>query len=96
MAAACDVFGQHGWNEIYLGPAGWIPVDATAGEIDFVDSGHLRLGVYKSPVTALNPRRMQVLAYRAGARQMVEPRTRLQTDAKLAPLNRPTLPRGTR
>ena len=61
------VFGQHGWNEIYMGPAGWVPVDATASEIDYVDSGHLRIGVYQSPVTALNPRQMQVLDYRAGA-----------------------------
>jgi len=60
------VFGQHGWNEIYMGQAGWIPVDTTAGEIDYVDSGHLRIGVYQSPVTALNPRKMEVLDYSAG------------------------------
>jgi transglutaminase-like putative cysteine protease len=76
------VFGQHGWNEIYMGPAGWIPVDATAGEIDFIDSGHLRIGIYESPVTALNPRQMQVLEYRVGAQQMVGPRTRLPTGAE--------------
>ncbi len=60
------VFGQHGWNEIHMGPAGWVPVDATASEIDYVDSGHLRIGVYQSPVTALNPRKMEVLDYWAG------------------------------
>jgi len=60
-------FGQHGWNEIYMGQAGWIPVDATASEIDYVDSGHIRIGVYQSPVTALNPRKMEVLDYQAGA-----------------------------
>ncbi len=64
------VFGQHGWNEIYMGPAGWMPVDATASEIDYVDSGHLRIGVYQSPVTALNPRKMQVLDYRASGARM--------------------------
>jgi transglutaminase-like putative cysteine protease len=64
------VFGQHGWNEIYMGPAEWIPVDATASEIDYVDSGHIRIGVYQSPVTALNPRKMQVLDYRAGGARM--------------------------
>jgi transglutaminase-like putative cysteine protease len=89
------VFGQHGWNEIYMGPAGWIPVDATAGEIDFVDSGHLRIGVYESPVTALNPRQMQVLAYRAGAQQMAEPRTRRQTSTGPVPANARALPPGT-
>ena len=81
------VFGQHGWNEIYMGPAGWVPVDATAGEVDFVDSGHLRIGVYESPVTALNPRQMQVLAYRAGAQQMVGPRSRPQASAGPGPAN---------
>jgi transglutaminase-like putative cysteine protease len=86
------VFGQHGWNEVYVGPAGWVPVDATAGEIDFVDSGHLRIGVYESPVTALNPRQMQVLAYRAGAQQMVEPRTRVHTSTKPAPATALTPP----
>ncbi|MBM4025045.1 MAG: transglutaminase domain-containing protein [Planctomycetes bacterium] len=64
------VFGQHGWNEIYMGPAGWIPVDATAAEIDCVDSGHIRIGVLQSLVTALNPRKMEVLDYRAGSARM--------------------------
>jgi transglutaminase-like putative cysteine protease len=64
------VFGQHGWNEIYMGPAGWIPVDATASEIDYVDSGHIRIGALQSPTTALNPRKIEVLDYRAGAVQM--------------------------
>jgi hypothetical protein len=62
-------FGQHAWNEIYVGPAGWIPVDATAAEIDYVDSGHIRIGVYQSTATALNPRKMELLDYRiAGTR----------------------------
>lgn len=59
-------FGQHGWNEIYMGEAGWIPVDATAGETDFVDSGHIRIGQYVSTTTALNPGAMEVLDYRVG------------------------------
>ncbi len=32
-----------------------MPVDATAFEIDYIDSGHIRIGIYQSPVTALNP-----------------------------------------
>jgi transglutaminase-like putative cysteine protease len=60
-------FGQHGWNEIYMGDAGWIPVDATAGETDFVDSGHIRIGEYVSTTTALNPKAMEVLDYRVGS-----------------------------
>ncbi|UCF05612.1 MAG: transglutaminase domain-containing protein [bacterium] len=57
-------FGQHGWNEIYMGKAGWIPVDATAGEHDFADSGHIRVGTLQSATTALNPKEMEVLDYR--------------------------------
>jgi transglutaminase-like putative cysteine protease len=60
-------FGQHAWNEIYMGKeAGWIPIDSTAYETDFLDSGHIRLGEYQSPVTALNPGKMEILDYRVG------------------------------
>ncbi len=37
-------FGQHVWTEVYMGEAGWIPVDATFGEADYIDAGHIRLG----------------------------------------------------
>jgi hypothetical protein len=58
-------FGQHGWNEIYMGPAGWIPVDATAFEIDFVDSGHIRITELKSAAAnAFNGREIKVLDHR--------------------------------
>lgn len=60
-------FGQHAWNEIYMGEAGWIPVDATAQEVDYVDSGHLRLGHFQSISIALNPKKMEVLDYRVGS-----------------------------
>ena len=59
-------FGQHGWNEIYMGEAGWIPVDATATETDYVDSGHIRIGVMKSSVISFNPHEMEILDYRVG------------------------------
>lgn len=65
-------FGQHGWSEIYMGKVGWVPVDATAFETDYVDSGHIRVGVYQSPVTALNPQKMEVLDYRVGSGQLAE------------------------
>jgi hypothetical protein len=61
-------FGQHAWNEIYMGEKiGWVPVDSTAYETDFLDSGHIRLGEYQSPVTALNPVTMEVLDYTVGS-----------------------------
>jgi hypothetical protein len=60
-------FGQHGWNEIYMGDAGWIPIDATATEVDFANSGHIRVGSYSSFSTALNPIEMEVLDYRVGS-----------------------------
>ncbi len=57
------VFGQHAWNEIYMGEAGWITVDSTAHEIDFVDSGHIRLGVLATSIS-LNAKSFEVLDYR--------------------------------
>jgi transglutaminase-like putative cysteine protease len=63
-------FGQHGWSEIYMGKAGWITVDSTASEIDYVDSGHIRIGEFQSMVTALNPKKMEVLDFTAGSMKM--------------------------
>ncbi len=34
---------------------GSVPVDATALEIDYIDSGHIRIGIHQSSVIALNP-----------------------------------------
>jgi hypothetical protein len=61
-------FGQHAWNEIYMGEAGWIPVDSTAFEIDFVDSGHIRLGELASVGISLNAERMEVLNHRLASK----------------------------
>ncbi len=60
-------FGQHGWNEIYMGDAGWLQIDATATETAFANSGHIRIGSYSSYSTALNPIEMEVLDYRVGS-----------------------------
>jgi hypothetical protein len=57
-------FGQHGWNEIYMGDAGWVPIDATAYETDFVDSGHIRIGVFQSPVVSFNAHALEILDHR--------------------------------
>jgi len=53
-------FGQHAWSEVYMGKTGWVPVDATAFEVDFIDSGHLRLGEN----TSFNPVEMKIIDYR--------------------------------
>jgi hypothetical protein len=66
-------FGQHGWNEVYMGEAGWIPLDTTAFEIDFVDSGHIRIGEIGSMTIALNPIEMELLDYRVGSGETVDP-----------------------
>jgi hypothetical protein len=59
-------FGQHAWNEIYMGDAGWIPVDATAFEIDFVDAGHIRISEHLSAVSSFNAKSIEVMDYKLG------------------------------
>jgi hypothetical protein len=54
-------FGHHGWSEVYVGEAGWIPVDATFHETDYLDSGHIRLGVFQTDATVINYREMKIL-----------------------------------
>ncbi|MDJ0836056.1 MAG: transglutaminase-like domain-containing protein [Acidobacteriota bacterium] len=69
-------FGQHGWNQVYMGEkAGWIPLDTTAREIDYVDAGHLALG--SAPL--FYPEELEILDYRAGAYNMA-------TTGKLLPV----------
>ena len=58
------MFGQHGWNEIDMGEAGWIPIDTTRRQIDYCDSGHIRIGVHVSTATALNARRIEIIDFR--------------------------------
>ncbi len=53
-------FGQHGWNEVFMGEAGWIPLDTTFQEFDYLDSGHIRLGY----LTSFQPVELEVLDYR--------------------------------
>jgi len=60
-------FGQHAWNEVYMGETGWIPLDTTVKEVDYADSGHIRLGVLSSAHIALNPKQMEILDFQAGA-----------------------------
>ncbi len=59
ISYAGGCFYQHAWTEVYMGDAGWVPVDATAHEYDFVDAGHIRLGEKAS----FNPKNMTLLDY---------------------------------
>jgi len=63
-------FGQHAWNEIYMGKAGWITVDATWFENDYVDSGHLRIGEFNSLPVAFNAKSIEVLDHRIGSNNL--------------------------
>ncbi len=53
-------FGQHAWTEVFMGEAGWIPVDATIKEFDYIDSGHIRLG----EGTSFHPQEIKILGYK--------------------------------
>lgn len=57
-------FGQHGWNEIYMGEAGWIPVDATAFETDYVDAGHIRISEHLVSASTFNAKSIEILDYK--------------------------------
>jgi len=64
------VFGQHGWNEVHMGAAGWIPIDSTARETDYIDSGHIRLGILSGQINSLNPEKMEIVDFEAGEQRM--------------------------
>ena len=56
-------FGHHAWSEVYMGDAGWIPLDVTINETDYVDSGHIRLGILETITTVINFKEMTILDY---------------------------------
>jgi hypothetical protein len=56
-------FGHHGWSEVYMGEADWIPIEVTIHETDYADSGHIRLGILKTKVTVINFKEMTILDY---------------------------------
>lgn len=88
------VFGQHGWNEIYMGDAGWVPVDATGAEIDFVDSGHIRLGLFESFATWANAKEFEILDYRvAGATPEAAEAAAARYQAYLGEYKHPGMPK---
>ena len=60
-------FGHHAWNEVFMGEAGWIPIDVTIHETDYVDSGHIRFGVLKTRQTQINSWKMEILTFKTGS-----------------------------
>ena len=46
-----------------MGNDGWIPVDVTIHEVDYVDSGHIRLGIVNTPRTIIDFREIEILDY---------------------------------
>lgn len=57
-------FGSHGWVEVYMGDAGWIAVDQTIGEKDFINAGHLRFGEMPHIQTSIDFKKIEILDYR--------------------------------
>ena len=57
-------FGSHGWNEVFKGTDGCVPLDVTLNETDYVDSCHIRLGVLESLQAILNYKEMEILDFK--------------------------------
>ncbi|MFH0842194.1 MAG: transglutaminase domain-containing protein [Bacteroidota bacterium] len=68
-------FGQHAWTEVYMGDAGWIPLDATINEMDYIDAGHIKLG----EKATFRPATMEILDFTALSN---EPETLISEDIK--------------
>jgi len=56
------------WCEIYLGEAGWVAVDVAAGEVDYIDASHIRLG----EVLSVGLEQAEVLDHVAAGRREIE------------------------
>ena len=71
-------FGQHAWDEIYMGEAGWIPVDATAFETDFIDAGHIRISEHRVASSSFNAKSIEILDYKLGNKSPEETNTAVE------------------
>ena len=59
-------FGSHGWNEIFMGKAVWISIYVTLDETDYIDAGHIRLGIIDGFHTVLNYNNIEILDFEIG------------------------------
>lgn len=57
-------FGSHGWVEVYMGNAGWIAVDQTIGEKDYINAGHIRFGALPNHNTSVDVSKIDIIDYR--------------------------------
>jgi transglutaminase-like putative cysteine protease len=62
-------FGQHAWTEIYMGDHGWIGVDPTNEEVEYIDAGHIRL----SEKSTFHPKSMKIIEYKLLGEQEEDP-----------------------
>ncbi len=58
-------FGVHGWCEVFMGDAGWVPIDVTLHETNYIDSGHIRLGVLNTPKVMVQGDTIEILEYKS-------------------------------
>jgi len=57
-------FGSHSWVEVHMGKSGWIPIDQSIDEYDYVNAGHIRFGELSSMMTQIDYEGMTIKAYR--------------------------------
>ena len=58
-------FGVHGWCEVFIGNAGWIPLDVTLHEADYIDSGHIRLGILNTSRITVQGDTIEIMEYKS-------------------------------
>lgn len=65
-------FIGHAWVEVYVGAEGWIPLDPTSGQLDFVDAGHIGISTATDIGAAIKPDQIEVLDYQPPEAATVE------------------------
>lgn len=53
-------FGQHAWVEVHMGPAGWIAIDPTTGELEQMSATHIK---FFEGLGGVRPQTIEVTGY---------------------------------